>query len=177
MSETINFDELADLHQANVRAAQYHIKRFSAGKFNISNEGKAIIGLDPTKGVNIKYGNGHVLIATLPKDDKRASTLLHGVVGNGFTSNEFERILQDNNLVGLTYEFEFVAEYDGLKYYKLVIKRPVGDVEAMAAVTSDDASEPDTTDEQESNLAEADLQAESEESSAEAPEVIKNEEF
>jgi len=146
MSETINFDELADLHQANVRAAQYHIKRFSA--------------------------------ATLPKDDKRASTLLHGVVGNGFTSNEFERILQDNNLVGLTYEFEFVAEYDGLKYYKLVIKRPVGDVEAMAAVTSDDASEPDTTDEQESNLAETDLQAETADApSVEAPEEIKNEEF
>jgi len=123
MSETINFDELADIRQANVRAARYHIKRFEENTFNISNEGKSVIGHNPNMGVNVKFGNGIVVLATLPKDDKRCTSgLLNGTVGNRFTSSELEHALQSNDLMAETYDFEFVQEYDGLRYYKLVPK-------------------------------------------------------
>lgn len=142
MSESINFDELVELRQANVRAASYRLKRIAAGKFSISNEGKAIIGYNAGKGVNVKHGNGIVVIATLPKDDKRCTKgLLNGAEGLIFTSSEFERILEDNNLLGKTYEFEFVQEYQGLNYYKLVIAKPLSDDKDDSIEHPDDATE------------------------------------
>jgi hypothetical protein len=124
MSDTINFDELAELRQANVRGSKYHVKRFDEGIFNISNEGKAVIGHNPNMGVNIKYGNGNVLIGVLPKEDKKCTHgLLNGTVGNKFTSSELEKALEQNNLIGETYDLKFVGEYQGVRYHAFEIKQ------------------------------------------------------
>jgi hypothetical protein len=124
MNDTINFDELVELRQANVRGSKYHVKRLDEGIFNISNEGKAVIGHNPNMGVNIKYGNGNVLIGVLPKENKKCTNgLLNGTVGNKFTSNELEKALKQNNLIGETYNLRFVGEYQNVDYYAFEIKQ------------------------------------------------------
>lgn len=154
MSETINFDELADIRQANIRGAQYHLRRFGDGVFNISNEGKAVIGHNPNKGVNVKYGNGVVVIATLPKEDKKCTSgLLNGTVGNRFTSSELEGAIVENGIESEKYDFEFLQEYQGLKYYKLVAKSTEDSSEDENA-SDDSVSDVTDEDQDQSNDAE-----------------------
>ena len=139
-NDVIDFEALADIRQANIRGSQYQLKRRGDDKFIISNTGKVIIGHDPTKGANIKAGNGIVVIATLPKEDNRCTRgLLNGHLGNGFTSNTLEDALVDNSLEAETYVFEFLQEYGGLRYFKIV---PVTEGENT-----------DTTDDQEGDSA------------------------
>ena len=101
------------------------------------------IGYDESKGVNLKAGNGIVVLAVLSKDDPRCTRgLLHAHLGNGFTSNMLEAALEENRLTAEIYTFESPQEYKEATYYKLV------------PVVVDD------TDTQEAALAEKDVQEE-----------------
>lgn len=120
-NELINFEELEDLRQSNIRDAQYELKSRGEGKFTISNKGKAIIGHDPTRGANVKGGKGVVVIGCLDKDDKRCTRgLLNGVSGNNFTSALLENMLKNQGLEAETYRFEGPQEYDGINYFRIV---------------------------------------------------------
>lgn len=125
------------------------MKRKEVDKFIISNSGKAVLGYDETKGINLKAGNGLVVIAVLDKDDPRCSTLLKAHKGNGFTSNTLEAVLQKNNLIADTYEFKFAQEYAGLNYFSIVPVEDAteGEEQAPEEAISEEASADDTAEE------------------------------
>ena len=117
----INFDELEHIRQSNSRDSQYQLKRTEPTKFIISSKGKSIIGHNATMGIDLRAGNGSVLIAVRPKDDARCTRgLLNGATGKVFTSSRLEDALQSNNLVSEFYNFEFKQEWEEGKYFALI---------------------------------------------------------
>jgi len=126
----INIEELDHIRQSNQRDSQYQLKRLGENKFIISNKAKAIIGHDATKGIDLRAGNGSVLIATRPKEDKRCTRgLLNGSIGKTFTSSRLEEEIESNLPKDTFYDLEFAQEYQDGKYFKLVPSDSADDTE------------------------------------------------
>lgn len=139
-NEIIDFDALEDIRQANIRGSKYQLKRRGNDKFTITNEGKLIIGYNATKGINLKAGNGVVVMGVLPVDDKRCTSgLLHGAVGQAFRSNTLENAIVDNGIEANTYTFENPQEYKEITYYTLtpVAETDFTNDEVLDAVADD----------------------------------------
>ena len=135
----INFDELEHIRQSNNRTAQYQLKREGDNKFIISATGKSIIGHDATKGIDLRAGNGTVLVAVRDKDDKRCTRgLLNGAIGKTFTSSKLEESIQRNLAETTYYDFEFKQEYQDARYFALV---PVDEEIDESASDDDDVAE------------------------------------
>jgi hypothetical protein len=121
MNQMIDFDKLVDIRQANSRSSRYQLRRKGEGKFFINNYGKSVIGHTPEMGVNLKAGAGMIVMGCLPKDDARCTRgLLNGSLGSIFTSSKLEDAIVAQKLEADAFVFEFAAEYQGIKYFKLV---------------------------------------------------------
>ena len=149
MNEMIDFDQLATLQQANVRAAQYELKRKGDFKFNLSNKAKGILGYDESKALEIKAGAGVVVVAIRSKDDARAK-FVRGLKNNTFTSDVLENAIVANldPILGKLekYKFEYVQDHDDAKWYKLVVPteesdgEPDGESDGSNAKAADNGS-------------------------------------
>ena len=141
----INIDELDHIRQSNQRDSQYQLKRLGGNKFIISNKAKSIIGHDSTMGIDLRAGNGLVLVATRPKDDKRCTRgLLNGSIGKTFTSSKLEEGIENNLSKDAFYDFEFLQEFQEGRYFKLVPSDSASDAETDEPQQADEASEEST---------------------------------
>ena len=140
----INIDELDHIRQSNQRDSQYQLKRLGDNKFIISNKAKSIIGHDATKGIDLRAGNGLILIAARPKDDKRCTRgLLNGAIGKTFTSSKLEEAIGAHLSKDDFYDFEFLQEHQDGRYFKLIPSDAAEDTETDEPQQAEDAPEPE----------------------------------
>ena len=152
----INIEELDHIRQSNQRDSQYQLKRLGDGKFIISNKAKSIIGHDATMGIDLRAGNGSVLIAARPKDDKRCTRgLLNGAIGKTFTSSKLEEKIEGNLPKDAFYDFEFVQEFQEGRYFKLVPSDSADDTETDEPQQAEEPSASEVVDTPDSVPAEA----------------------
>lgn len=168
----INFDELASLQQANVRASQYEFKRSGKDKFTLSDKGKMVIGYDEAKGWEVKAGNGIVVIAVRLKEDPRVK-FVRGIKGNTLTSNTLEEAIVKHLGEGVEKcIFEKIEEeYDGATWYKIVPVKSVEDNE------NDDSSETENDSSNQESTNEEIAETQSTDESTENKSITDNDEF
>lgn len=163
-SMNFDFDALEDLKQSNAKEAQYELKRNGENKFTLSDKGKAVIKYNSTKGVNVKSGNGTVVIGCLDKEDEKCTRgLLNGAKGNIFFSNKFEGILKQENLIADEYKFEELKMFNDTMYYKVI---PIVSKDEGEDITIQEAAltESDSTGKSDDNISEDDQSKEDESS-------------